>query len=59
MDFLRHTFATRLFERGEDIKTVSTLLGHSDIAITAEIYTHVMPQKKIAAVEKLSDLFIL
>ena len=56
---LRHTFATRLFERGEDIKTVSTLLGHSDIAITAETYTHVMPQKKISAVEKLSDLFVL
>lgn len=56
---LRHTFATRLFERGEDLKTVSILLGHSDIKITADIYTHVMPDKKVKAIEKLDELFVL
>ncbi|URZ04086.1 tyrosine-type recombinase/integrase [Clostridium felsineum] len=54
---LRHTYATKLFERGEDLKTVQTLLGHSDISITSNIYTHVMPEKKISAAEKLNDLF--
>ncbi|KHD34205.1 recombinase XerC [Clostridium acetobutylicum] len=54
---LRHTYATKLFERGEDLKTVQMLLGHSDISITSNIYTHVMPEKKISAAEKLNDLF--
>jgi integrase len=54
---LRHTFATRLFERGVPLITVSKLLGHSDTSITADIYTHVMPEEKIKAIEKLNDLF--
>lgn len=55
---IRHTFATKLFERGVPLKTISELLGHSDISVTANIYTHVMPKEKITAVEKLNDLFI-
>jgi integrase len=54
---LRHTFATKLFEKDIPLKTVSELLGHSDISITADIYTHVMPKQKVIATEKLNDLF--
>ena len=54
---LRHTYATKLFEKGVPLKTVQKLLGHSDISITANIYTHVMPEKKIDAAEELNDLF--
>lgn len=54
---LRHTYATKLFEVNVPLKTVQTLLGHSDISITADIYTHVMPKEKITAVEKLNSLF--
>ncbi len=40
---LRHTYATRLVEKGVDIKTVQYLMGHSDISMTAKYYTHVTP----------------
>jgi len=39
--YLRHTYATELAEKGVDIKTAQYLLGHSDITLTANIYTHV------------------
>jgi len=37
---LRHTFATKLFESGLDIKQVQYIMGHSDPETTLKIYTH-------------------
>lgn len=37
---LRHTYATDLYKMGVDLKTAQSLLGHSDIRMTADIYTH-------------------
>jgi len=51
---LRHTFGSRLVERGVDIITVKDLLGHSTVKIT-ERYTHSNQEQKIRAVELLSS----
>lgn len=51
---LRHTFATQLIGKNIDIKTVSSLLGHSTMDITMKTYIHVIEGNKIAAVNLVS-----
>lgn len=53
---LRHTFATRLFEKNIPVKTVQSLLGHKDINTTMNIYTHVMKEQKEKAINILDDI---
>lgn len=54
---LRHTYATRLFEASIPPKTVQHLMGHSDIETTMNIYTHVMKEQKLEAVDKINSIF--
>nr|DAX37137.1 MAG TPA: Integrase [Caudoviricetes sp.] len=52
---LRHSYATRLFEAGVQIKTVQKLMRHKDIQTTINVYTHVMPNVIDDAIEKLNE----
>lgn len=49
---LRHTFASRLIEKGVDIIKVKELLGHSTVKVT-ERYTHSNREERKKAVELL------
>lgn len=49
---LRHTYATLLVESGGDIKTISTLLGHSKVSLTLDLYVHPSIESKRKAVNK-------
>lgn len=53
---LRHTAASMMLASGLDMKTVSTVLGHSDITITANIYTSVYEDATQAAVTNVAAL---
>ncbi len=46
---LRHTFATTALEYGMDVKTLSTVIGHSSAATTLNIYTHITDEMRAAA----------
>ena len=50
---LRHTFASKLFRKGADVKTVSELLGHANTKITYNTYIHIMPEQKKSAIALL------
>jgi len=51
----RHNYATMLYYAGIDVKDAQRLLGHSNIKITLDIYTH-LDKSKSTANEKLSKI---
>lgn len=50
---LRHTFATRCIEAGFDVKTLSEILGHTDVKTTLNRYVHSSYELKQSNMEKL------
>ena len=51
---LRHTFATRCVEAGFDIKSLSEILGHSNVNITMNRYVHVTDDSMKKAVAQFA-----
>ena len=54
---LRHTHATLMLKAGIHPKVVSERLGHANIGITLDIYSHVLPGMQEAAAEKFDLIF--
>jgi integrase len=50
---LRHSFATRCIESKCDYKTVSVLLGHSNISTTLNLYVHPNMEQKKKCIEQM------
>ena len=43
---LRDTFATRYIEQGGNPQTLKTILGHSSLSMTMDLYSHVLPNTR-------------
>jgi integrase len=52
---LRHTCASLLLAQGVPARVVMDILGHSQIAVTLDIYTHVLPAMQDDAAERLDS----
>ena len=55
---LRHSNATALIQAGVNPRVVQQRLGHSDVNITLNTYTHVLPEMDIDAAEKLDFIML-
>lgn len=54
---LRHSFATRCIEQGVPPQVLKTILGHSKLSMTMDLYSHVLPDTKAEELKKIVGLF--
>lgn len=57
MHTFRHSFATRCIEKGMSPQTLKTILGHSKLSMTMDLYAHVLPDTKAEEMQKIACLF--
>lgn len=54
---LRDTFATRYIEQGGSPQVLKTILGHSSLSMTMDLYSHVLPNKKQEEMDSIKIAF--
>jgi integrase len=55
---LRHSYATLALASGVNPRIVSARLGHATVALTLEVYSHVLPQADQEAAERIAELLV-
>jgi integrase len=53
---LRHTHATLLLSKGINVKVISERLGYSNIKVTLDTYSHVLPSMQEEVARKLDEI---
>jgi len=56
---LRHTYATLALASGVNPRIVSGRLGHATVALTLDVYSHVLPQADREAAERIAALLLV
>lgn len=57
---LRHTFCTRFCENETNIKVIQSIMGHSDISTTMDIYAEATEEKKQEVIANMENkIFIM
>lgn len=51
----RHTFCTNMANAGMDIKSLQYLMGHSNVGVTLNVYTHASYDRAVEQVVKMVD----
>ena len=55
MYFVSHTFCTNMANAGMDIKTLQYVMGHSDVGVTLNVYTHASYDRAAEQMAKILD----
>ena len=55
----RHTFCTRMAENGMDVKVLQEIMGHKTIAVTMQVYNHVLADRTQSEVERVGSALVV